>query len=142
MSTALEALRQLLADGPMTARDATTRMAEAGFSTDETRTARKHLGVTKDMGGVRFERGHWRWSLPLDGCPVCQRPWGPTAPASHEPSANGEGAYDPPVPTSVPPLRDYGPPRCTVCQRASAVEPGSPCPYWRADGRRCAGVVE
>jgi hypothetical protein len=160
--SASDALRSLLSDTWQPALEVQGRMEEAGYTVDETRTARRHLAVTQAQGGVRFIDGRWHWRLAPDGCPTCGRSWhGPWA------QAGGDGDYwsqarpyaavstseeddmalaeNPSAPIAAaqaPPLPNYGPPRCTLCHRASAVEPGTACPFWRPDGRRCSGVVQ
>jgi hypothetical protein len=63
--TAADDLRSLLTSDWQPATEVQSRMAVAGHSVNETRTARRHLGVTKEAGGVGFRDGHWRWRLPV-----------------------------------------------------------------------------
>jgi hypothetical protein len=74
--SATDTLQGLLSSDWQPATEILGRMEAAGFSVDETRGARKRLGVTQVLGAVRFVDGHSRWRLPPDGCVACGRPWG------------------------------------------------------------------
>jgi hypothetical protein len=157
--TATDELRELLSEDWKPATEIRARMEAAGYSVDEARTARRRLGVTQVLGGVRFIDGHWHWRLPPDGCVTCGRSWGadgywrseywanrPSTPASHgaedeishgdEPSAP---ALSPSQPTRYKPA---GPPVCSVCGRASAMPAGSQCPFQSSTGVRCMGTMQ
>jgi hypothetical protein len=156
--TAADSLRALLTADWQPALEVQGCMLGAGYTVDETRTARRKLGVTKDGGGVAFIDGHWRWRLPPDGCPRCGRPWGwdgyrgdywaddrPSDLTSpREGDANGREPEPPapftPAPRAAPLEPHGGPPRCTSCGQTAALPPGSPCCYWPG-GRRCHGVL-
>lgn len=159
MNPAANKLRELLLSADwQPATEIHERMEAAGYTIDETRTARRKLGVSMEAGGCMRRDGRWWLRLPPDGCPLCQRPWEqgwgrldywagprPSSPAMTEDDPGTHLDAEPPssalLPSQPAPLRDYGPPRCSICRKASAVEPGSPCPYWTG-AQRCPGWVE
>jgi hypothetical protein len=133
-------------------------MAEAGFTKDETRTAKRHLGVSRDLGSVAFISGRWHWRLPPDGCVTCGRSWSadghwrsdywanrPSTPASHEEEDEISDEDEPSEPASSPsqPSRPdpHAPPVCNVCGKPSAMDRGSGCPWQSSVGVRCQGVM-
>jgi hypothetical protein len=156
LMSAADTLRMLLTDSWQPALKIQRRMTEARFSVDETRTARKHLGVSKDTGAVAFIDGRWHWRQRPGGCPTCGHPWRPqgnwradywgdrpSTPVSHQEANYSQPWDEPPAPLGPPtrpaPLMDLGPPRCNICGKASALELGSSCPYWGPTGQRCSG---
>jgi hypothetical protein len=162
MTPAADKLRSLLSADWRPATAVTSEAEALGLSRDQIRGAREALGVTRVNGAVAFRAGHWCWRLRPDGCPTCGRSWHgpwtqvggdgdywsqprPSAPISHDGADDNDPHDEPAAPITSPaqpPLRDSGPPRCSVCGKASALEPGHPCPYSRPDGQRCVGVVQ
>jgi hypothetical protein len=161
--SATDALQALLSSDWRPAVEVQARMEEAGYSPDETRTARRKLGVSRDSGSVRRDAERWWWRLPPDGCPYCGRSWRESWAlegkegdyyAGSRASTPARPENDPTIATEAEPpslalspvqpaqLPNLGPPRCRLCGKAAAVPPGARCPFWRTDGRRCAGVVE
>jgi hypothetical protein len=139
------------------------RMEEAGYSPDETRTAKRKLGVSRDSGSVRRDGERWYWRLPPDGCPLCGRSWRESwalegkegdyyagsrtpTPAMPEDDPAIATEAEPPSPTSSPlPQPRFEPaaaPTCNVCGRAGAMGRGDRCPYWSSSGKRCVGVMQ
>jgi hypothetical protein len=160
--TATDALQELLSSDWQPATEVQARMEEAGYSPDETRTAKRKLGVSRDSGSVRRDGERWYWRLPPDGCPLCGRSWreswalegkegdyyagsGTSTPAMPEDDP-AIATEDEPPSLTLPPLQPphYEPlaaPRCNVCGRAGAMGRGDPCPYWGPTGKRCLGVM-
>jgi hypothetical protein len=153
-------LAEILASGRLEIGEAQARMADLGHPAGRIDRARRALEVETIREGPPGTRQRFYWELPTS-CPCCRRPYRPVA--VHEPipwrrNQADVGDYwtgepytieppslDPVVPSTPPPTRRFEPvepPRCTICGKAAAVDRGSPCPFWRTDGRRCAGVVE
>jgi hypothetical protein len=164
--SATHQIRELLSQDWKPAVQVEEEAAAQGITARQVRTARQRLGVTRATGSVMRKDGQWWIRLPDGRCPTCggpmRGPWGDpwgshdatrdywsghrvdsatsgydesVSPLEHEsPSVTYTPALQPPVP-------NYGPPRCNICGKATAVDPGSPCPYSRPDGQRCPGVV-
>ena len=60
---AAEFLRDLLADGPVPAKEAMTRARQAGISTITLKRAKKTVGVRSEKRGRVGEPGQWSWVL-------------------------------------------------------------------------------
>ncbi len=74
--TATDELRTLLTTTWQPATAVQRRMEEAGFTVDEARTAKRRLGVSRDLGTVPFIGRKWNWRPPAS-CVACGRPWRP-----------------------------------------------------------------
>jgi hypothetical protein len=116
--TATDELRTLLTTTWQPATAVQRRMEEAGFTVDEARTAKRRLGVSRDLGTVPFIGRKWNWRPPAS-CVACGRPWrpdgcrgldhwadGPSTPASHEEKGGLSPMDEPSVPLSPEPPRD------------------------------------
>jgi hypothetical protein len=157
--SAAATLRPLLSTDWKPATEVEEEAEALGLTHDQIRGAREWLGITRVNGAVGFRDGRWHWRLPPDGCVTCHRPWEPAGfrggdywagrpspPTSREEEDGIPVLAEPPAPLSPPSqpawAEPYGPPVCSVCGKASAMEPGGPCPYSRPDGQRCVGTVE
>jgi hypothetical protein len=156
-------LRPLLSTDWKLATQVTSEARALGLTTDQVRAAREALGVTRIEGGVARRDGRWWWRLPDGSCPTCGRSWraswrqddqGGDYWAKDRPSSHPMADDDPTIateaeppsatlsPSQPAPLPNLGPPKCSICGKVSALEPGSSCPYWGLDGRRCRGTVQ
>jgi hypothetical protein len=152
-------LAEILCAGRVELREAQALMAERGHPVGRVDGARRALEVITIRTGPPGSRQAFFWELPRT-CPTCMRPYRPDGVHKSTPWGGNRGDIGDywagesspietvcppdeiqPAPLPRPPLRDYGPPRCNLCGKASALTPGAPCPFWRADGRRCAGEV-
>jgi hypothetical protein len=153
-------LAEILSGGRVEISEAQARMAERGHPPGRIDRARRALEVDTVRQGRPGVTQQFFWRLPTS-CPTCLRPFGPGGVSASAPwngyqagDADGwrddashiEPPHDPPevqFPPSQPaPLPRSGPPRCSLCGKASAVDPGSPCPYFTTAGQRCRGVVQ
>lgn len=151
-------LAEILGEGRVEMNDAQTRMAERGHPAGRIDRARRALKVRMVRVGKPGSRQTFWWELPT-ACPTCFHPFRPDpAPASagwyrgqagntdywsdeHAPIEPPSPPADvPPLPSPPPRLEPYGPPRCTVCGKASAMAIGERCP-WQLTGRRCPGAM-
>lgn len=99
-----EAIRSLLADGPMLAKAAESDLREQGFSYPTIRRARDRVGVTRKAGTI-FQvaiPGPWSWRLP-------DPPSDPPPPGAHPPLSTWEGATVEHPGENPVAMRDHGP---------------------------------
>jgi hypothetical protein len=157
---AREDLAEILSDGRLEMGEAISRMGELGHPAGRVDRARRALEVETVRTGPPGSKQVFYWELP-GTCPTCMRPFGPDVAPTPAPWGRNGGTISDyysdesrpieppspppevqPAPPPQPPLRDFRAPRCNVCGKASALEPGSPCPYWGRIGQRCRGRMQ